>query len=249
MEEEYKIKYLVLEIIKRDEDWAFDLLNHSDFIYEDHCNQHVFPNAYNLKVFVKPNKFIAYSHFIDKASLILKSTINQVSTRIIDNIDIKPDYKKLIVHNSIVKVIKTNWQEIDESQEILIKMIDESSHSLEFQNIGNTARTIMDKLARAVFNSEIHRPKDPNIEVQNGKFKNQFQVYFSFELKGSQNKNLRTFANTAIEYTEKSIDLMNKTTHLIGAEQYYAEVCVMSTLGIISLVKAIESKKTPADTN
>jgi hypothetical protein len=100
----------------------------------------------------------------------------------------------------------------------------------------------MDKLARVVFKKEIHKPQDPKIEVHNGKFKNQFQAYFSFELKGSTNKELRTFAKTAIEFVEKSIDLMNKTTHLISAERHYAEVCVTSTLGIISLVKAIENK-------
>jgi hypothetical protein len=51
---------------------------------------------------------------------------------------------------------------------------------------------------------------------------------------------LRKFSITAIDFTEKAIDLMNTTTHKLDVQKHFAEVCVISTINVISLIKAIK---------
>lgn len=63
---------------------------------------------------------------------------------------------------------------INELQKKLIENIKMSNQSIDYQNIGNTSRTIMDKLARNVFDPLIHKSDNPEISLQNGNLKINF---------------------------------------------------------------------------
>lgn len=235
-----KIKYIVKEISKQGDDFkTLELIENSEFEFENHWNQKVFPEAYNLNVRVNPSTFTKNYADIDRISGLIKHYINTSSELIIDRISLKPDYDKISVFKSEVSIIETPWEEINSLQEQLIDQIKTSLNPVDFQNIGNTSRTIMDKLARLVFNPEIHKSANSNIEVHNGKFKNQLHTYIAETIKGKSNKELRQFSKSAIDFTENAIDLMNKTTHKLDVKKHFAEVCVISVINIVSLIKAI----------
>ena len=65
-------------------------------------------------------------------------------------------------------------------------------------------------------------------------------TYIASELKGKKNKGLRKVAISAIEFVSDSIDLMNSTTHKLNAEKHFAELCVISAISAISIVKIID---------
>jgi len=111
--------------------------------------------------------------------------------------------------------------------------------AIDFQGIGLISRTIMDKLARQVFDAEKHKPKDEKIQVNNGKFKNQLHSYIDKTLSGDSNKEFRKLARSSIDFVEDSIDFMNITTHKLDAEKHLAEVCAVSTISAISIIKLI----------
>ncbi len=238
---ENKIKYILVQISKQkgDEDYIIELLNHSQFKFEKHWNSQTFPNAYNLEIFITPDVFTKNYSTISDIARITKSRINNSTKLIIDKLNILPDYNKLQLINSQVIPVMTEWQEINSLQQELIESLQRSTTTTNFQNIGNSARIIMDKLARIVFDLEKHKPKDPEKLVYNGKFKNQLHSYIDAVLPGEKNKEFRKLAKSAIDFVENSCDLMSTTTHKLDAERHLAEVCVISTVSAISIINLI----------
>jgi hypothetical protein len=236
-----KIKFIMSEISQKNNEIDLqEVIENSDFIFKDHWNQSTFPNAYDLQLNLSPEIFTNHNKKIIFFAAILKQRINDSSPFIIDDLKILPNYEKIVIHNSEISIVITDWEEINDFQKKLIEDIKKSNHSIDYQNIGNSSRTIMDKLARIVFDSKIHKAENPEIELHNGKFKNQLNTYITYVLKGKKNKELRQFSVTAIDFTEKAIDLMNTTTHKLDTEKHFAEVCVISTISVISLIKAIK---------
>ena len=243
-----KLKYLVTEICKENNDLpSVEIIENSIISGIDKGN--VRNNIryrdvqYDLLFSLNPKLYIKFVDDLDRISNIIKHYFNKVSdnTISIGQIEIKPDYEKITILNSNVSIIDTPWEEINNLQKKLIENIKIANSSIDFQNIGNTARTIMDKLSRLIYNPSIHIAPD-NIDVSNGKFKNQLHTYINSVLKGNENKELKSFSLSAINFTEDSIDLMNKTTHKLNVKKQFGEVCVISTIGVISLIKAINEK-------
>lgn len=233
-----KIIYIVTEIIRAENDSsALEIMENSAFYFQESNNRFTL-GAYVLDVKVLPEIYTKYySHMERLKGLIQHYTANS-SDVLLTVINIQPDFDKISILNSEVSLIETPWEEINALQKKLIDNMKISNSSVDFQNIGNTSRTIMDKLAKIVFKPEIHiSPK--GIDVSNGKFKNQFHTYISNVLNGRENKELRLFAQSAIDFTENAIDLMNQTTHKLDVQKHFAEVCVISTISVINLIKAV----------
>ena len=169
--------------------------------------------------------------------------IRETTQIYINDIIIIPDYDKISIINSEVSIIQTEWDEINELQSKLIDLFKQSDGSIDYQNIGNSARTLMDKLARIVFDEKIHKPADPKIDVRNGKFKNQLHSYIAVKLSGSKNEDIRSLAKAAVEFMEKSIDLMNVTTHKLDVQKHFAELCIISAINVISVIKSVNEIK------
>ncbi len=236
-----KIKHVLLEISKqKSEPDIVELLKHSEFIFEDHWNQHSFPNKYNLSINMTPYIFTKYYDTINKYKEILDERMNNSTPLIIGKIEILPDYNKLELINSEIIPIKTRWEEINENQNRLIENLYKSKDSIDYQNLGNTSRTIMNKLAMKVFKEDVHKPANLDMKVHNGNFKNQLHAYIEAELYGKKNKDFRKLAVSAIEFVENAIDLMNSTTHKLNAKEHFAEMSVISTISAISIVKLID---------
>lgn len=239
--DENKIKYILIEISKQKggEDYLIELLKHSKFEFQAHWNAHVFPEAYNLEILITADIFTKNYSLISDLERIIKTRINNSTKLIIDSLTILPDYNKLELVNSQIIPVKTEWQEINELQQELIKSLQRSTTTTNYQNIGNSARIIMDKVARMVFDLKKHKPMNNEKVVHNGKFKNQLHSYIDTILSGEKNKEFRKLAKSAIDFVENSCDLMNTTTHKLDAERHLAEVCVISTVSAISIINLI----------
>lgn len=235
-----KIKFVVKEICEKGNDHlTVKFIQNSEFEFTNHWNHRTFPEAYNLNLKVNPTFFTENYSDINRMAGLIKHFINTSSELKIDRISAKPDYEKVSVLNSEISIVETPWDEINSLQKQLVDQIKISVNSVDFQNIGNTSRTLMDKIARLVFDPKIHKPSVKNIDVSNGKFKNQLYTYISETLTGQHNKELRQFTKSAVDFTENAIDLMNQTTHKLDVKKHFAEVCIISTISIVSLIKAI----------
>jgi hypothetical protein len=238
-----KLRYLVAEICRENNDLAaLNVIENSEFrpaILQS--NYRWDSDSYNLFFDVNPQVYIKNVNHLDRISNTIRHYFNEVADPdkiYFDKVIIKPNYGKITVLNSKISIIITPWEEINSLQQELIEQMKIASSSIDFQNIGNSARSILDKLSRIVFDSKTHIA--PNgIDVSNGKFKNQLHTYIETVLAGAQNKELRRFSRSSVDFTEKSIDLMNQTTHKLDVQIHFAEVCVISTISVISLLKAI----------
>ena len=239
-----KIKHVLMQISKQNsENYLIEILKHCEFIFENHWNQRSFPNLFNLQIKLTPNIYTKHYSIITNVIKILDKRLNDSSGLMIDKITILPDYEKLVIVNSEVIPVQTEWDEINNLQVKLIEDFQTSKDSIDFQNLGNTSRIILDKLARKIFDSAKHKPTNPSIKVSNGYFKNQLHSFIDYKLAGSNNKEFRQFAETAIDFVEKAIDLMNVTTHKLDAKVHIAEVCVISTINAVSIIKIINELK------
>jgi len=240
-----KILHLLKKLYESDRDRKlfYEILVYSKFIFKDHWNQKYFKNLFDLDICLDHEIFL--KHFNNKKAIsdLIKSDLQHISVIRIDKINLLPDYDKIEISNSEIRPIYTEWEDINRGQQKLIEQLERSTDSIDFQNIGNSSRILLGKLAKEVFNPEIHKPTDSNIDIGPGKFKNQLHSYINAELTGKNNKELKQFAESAIEMIEKSIDLANSLTHKLEAERTYAEVCVVSTLSAISIIKLVEKNK------
>lgn len=240
MEEFKKEIYLLREIyISKNEIDIVEIINNSQIGYTQHWDYSISSIAFSFEFKLLPTLYTKNFNSIKSISNNLKTVFNQISQSKIESIIIQPNYDKIEIFNSEISTIITIWEEINQLQNKLIEDMKKSNQEIDYQNIGNTCRTIMDKLARAVFDSNIHKSEKKDVDLSNGKFKNQFHTYIAFKLKGSSNQELRLFASSSIEFTEKAIDLMNQTVHKLDVKKHFAEVCVISTISVISLIKAI----------
>ena len=236
-----KIKHILIEISRNEkyEQYLIEVLTNSKFDFEPHWNHRTFPNLYNLQILIAPEVFTKNFQVIANYERIIKTRIIKSSYLEIDTLKILPDYDKLKLVNSQVTPIRTEWDEINLSQEHLIEDLKRSKNSTDYQNIGNTCRILMEKVAKQVFVAETHKPTDPNKLVHSGKFKNQLHSYIDFVLSGEKNKEFRKLANSSIDFVENACDLMSATTHKLNAEKPLAEVCVISSLSAISIINLI----------
>ena len=236
-----KLKYLLKQISKQNSEKDLDeILCYSEFNLIDHWGQRSDPNLYNLEIKINPEVYAKNYNNISRYEGILSKRINDSSELTIDKLEILPNYEKLQIINSEIFPVITEWEEINQYQKKLLEDFERSTDSIDFQNLGNTARTIMIKLAREVFDPKKHTPIDSSKEVNNGKYKNQLHAYIDKVLSGAQNKEYRKLAESSIEFVERSIDFMNTTTHKSEAKKHFVEVCVISTMNAISIVKLIK---------
>jgi hypothetical protein len=238
-----KVIYIVKEICKTNEDFpTVAVIENSNLLHKISKKKYNY-EAEHIELYfnVAPEIYVKYADDLERISEIIQHYMNRSmnsSQLMISKVLIKPNYDKIQILNSEISVVQTAWEEINSLQNKIIADIKRANISIDFQNIGNSSRIIMDKLARIVFNPELHKA-NIQVDLSNGKFKNQFHTYIACELNGEQNKELRQFSESAITFTEKAIDLMNQTTHKLDIQRHFAEVCVISTISVISLIKAV----------
>lgn len=243
---EAQVIYLIKEIAKENNfEKTLAVLENSEYEFKVYPQREYSVMFYNVIFKVAPTTFVKINKEIRSVKNTLVRLIKEVSAKqvYINEVVIIPDYSKISIINSEVSIIETDWEEINNLQSKLIDLLKESDGSIDYQNIGNASRTLMDKLARIVFDKDLHKPEDSTIDVRNGKFKNQLYSYIVATLKGKQNEDIRNLAKSAIEFMEKGIDLMNVTTHKLDVQKHFAELCIISAINTVSIIKSINEIK------
>jgi len=240
-----KILHLLKKYYEEDRERKIfsEVINYSDFVFRDHWNMHVFETLFNLDIYLDHEVFL--KHIESKGSIrdLIKFDLQNISRLRIDEINMYPDYEKLEVIDNKIRPVYTIWDQINIGQHKLISQLEKGNSDLDLRNIGNSARIVLQKLANLVFDPTVHSPNDPLIDVSESKFKNRLHSYIKIELEGSENKELRKFAESAIQTVEDSIDLANSLTHKLDPRRTIAEVCVIGTISTISIIKLIKSKE------
>lgn len=238
-----KVKFLLIEVLKKkDRKSLIEIIRNSYFFFDQEPEFMGLEGEINLLIKVDPFVFTKYSDRWKDYEKELKSYFNMILEFNVSKVLVKPDYDKLSSINNEIIPVKTPWEEINDYQKRLVENLNSSQDSIDYQNIGNTSRTIMDKIAREVFNPNIHISRS-NIDVSNGQFKNQLHTYIVHALSGKRNKEFRKFAETTIEFVKSAIDMMNSTTHKHHAELHFAELCVISTITAVNIVKTLHEMK------
>lgn len=197
--------------------------------------------TYNLTIKVDPDIFKKYQGgFRQQKDAIAHKIREVIPTMIIREITVIPDLDKFqILQNRIVPV-NTPWGEINSLQDSLLEQLRSAEQTIDFQNIGNTSRAILQKLSDIVFNPSIH--VEPSVDLSPGKYKNRLHTYIKTELPGQPNDELRSYADSVIDTANKGADLANKLTHDTKAESWVAESCVISVITVVSIIKLIENR-------
>ena len=216
-----------------------EFLMHSD-IYVERIYRSGYENPEVLHFIVNPETYKKYQEEIQNFKYAIIKKVNQFPKKHIVDTKFYPNLKIFQIVNNSFKPILTKWDEINTDQSLLINQLRTAKEKIEFQNIGNTARTIMLKLSNHVFDPTKHLASE-DIDISVGKFKNRLHAYIRFELgNGETDALLKRYALSVIDSTEKAIDLANTLTHDLNGNSLIAEFCVIGTLTAISTIKLIE---------
>jgi len=242
-EKSNKLRFLLIEYYDSfDENkWIVKILRASKFHAHITHHRNYSIQALDLKILVEASLFVSYFESMETLSKMLHKIVNQFTREQIVDVKLEPDYDSFEVSDSEIRPIKTKWAEINAFQVKLVDQLRRSDESIDFQNIGNTARHTLVKLSDEVYIDEKHNPRDSKIIINDGAYKNKLHSYIKSELVGTSNDELRKFAIASIDLMEKSIDLANKLTHKDEAQRAYAEVCIIGTIGVIAIIKSVDN--------
>lgn len=216
-----------------------EFLSHSK-VYTSRDYSSGFSDAYAFRIVVDPEIFKKYQSILKQFKVSISSKFYQFTQIPITKVDVFPDLNRFMILENRIVPINTPWEQINKSQNNLLEQLRTAKETVDFQNIGNTSRTLLQNLSSIIFKPEKHKPEKPDIDVSEAKFKNRLHTYIKYELGGSENKELRDYAISVVTTAEKSIDLSNKLTHDLNANSLMAEFCVISTIAVISLLKLID---------
>ncbi len=194
-----------------------------------------------LRVIMDPEVFKSFVLKSEQHKKTFIEQVNQISPLKINRVKVYPDLDNFqILQNRIVPII-TPWQEINLGQNELLNQLRTANHEMDFQNIGNSCRTLLQKITTEIFRQEKHVAD--GYDLSEAKFKNRLHTYIKCELGGEKNKEMRDYASTLVTLTEKSCDLSNKLTHDLNASSMMAESCVISTISVISIIRLIQKRQ------
>jgi hypothetical protein len=215
-----------------------EFLVHSDIYIYESLDQN-YRRAFILGIIVHPEIYKKNIDNLENISGAIEHRLEEYSGRPIMHTKIHPNLKKFQILKNTYVPVNTPWADINQDQIHLLELLRSSSKTIDYQNIGNASRTLLQKLANHVFNPDKHIAPQ-GIDVGAAMFKNRLHTYIRTELGGSDNKQLRDFALSVISTAESSVDLANKLTHDLNADSMLAECCVISTMTAISIIRLIE---------
>ncbi len=218
-----------------------DVIVHSQIYYELIESPFSLETTRRLNIIVNPTTYKKYHSNIGNIAYTIKEKYIQITLTQIDDFHVYPDLEKYqLVENKLVTT-PTPWETINVAQDNLIKNLKEANQSIDFQNIGNSSRTLLQSLAEIVFDSDKHKAETAEIALDKGKFKNRLHTFIKSELTGENKSTIRGLATSLVSTAGKSIDLSNELTHDLSADSFIAEICVVSTLSVINIVRLINS--------
>jgi|GEM_PF-1325179 len=159
-----------------------------------------------------------------------RNYISQLYQPLIDSLDI----------NRIEKILEprkepTGWSRVDRCIDKVIYQLETAKTEEDFQVVGLLCREALISLAQAVFNPKIHKSVD-GITPSETDAKRMLENYFSTEMAGNSNDELRRHAKA-------SLDLANNLQHKRTANFRDASLCSEATRTVINIVAIISGRR------
>jgi hypothetical protein len=216
------------------------LINSEIFYKGDWRTSH--SDAKELIIKTDPEIYKKYQGYVDRFADSIAKKLSSFSKMFITHVEVFPSLERFqFLSNRIIPIL-TPWEEINDLQNRLLDQLRTAKETQEFQNIGNSSRTILQKLSNIVYDPSKHKALDPNIDLSAGKFKNRLHSVIKSEIADKEIRELRDYGESIVTTAEKSIDLANKLTHDLNAVRMMAESCVISVVSVISFLNLILKK-------
>lgn len=104
-----------------------------------------------LRILVDPYIYKKYHNLVPHFKKEIGDLLSEVKQMRMHAVKAAPDLQKFhILQNDIVAVI-TPWEEINKAQQDILLSLRMATKTIDYQNIGNSARAIMLKLSQIVF--------------------------------------------------------------------------------------------------
>lgn len=156
------------------------------------------------------------------------------------------DWEKLEAVSTEVKPVLTPWQEINAMQDTLLSQIHTASETISFQNVGNTARHLLRKLADIVFEHQKHTPLNNTFDLRGDSYKNRLWAFVLYKVPASSTGDaVRDYAESLLQASDKAIALSNSVTHALNADAFLAQSCAVSALTTVHFIKLVFDRPDP----
>jgi hypothetical protein len=162
-------------------------------------------------------------------------------------VELTADWDKLEMVSTEVKPILTPWQEINKMQDLILSQIHTASETAAFQNVGNTARLLLRKLADVVFLEDKHTLPNSRFDLRPDNFKNRLWAFVLYKVPASSTgEAVREYAESLLHASDKAISLSNSVTHALNADAFLAQSCAVSVLTTVHFIKLVFDRPDPA---
>jgi hypothetical protein len=156
--------------------------------------------------------------------------ISQMYQPLIDSLDV----------NRIEKILEPNpeptgWNRVDRCIDKVIYHLETAKTEEDFQVVGLLCREALISLAQAVYDPSIHKNVD-SVPPSKTDAKRMLENYFSTEMAGGSNEELRKHAKAAL-------DLANNLQHKRTANLQDASLCSEATRTVINIVAIISGRR------
>lgn len=140
-----------------------------------------------------------------------------------------------IGEDNLNEVDETGWAKVDRGVREIKNRFRQATTEEQFNAVGVLCRETITNVAQIIFDPETHS-KYSDVPPSPTDSKRMIDCYFSHELSGKNNENLRRFARDAV-------NLANELTHRRTITRRDASICVNATFSTINIIYAFSSTR------
>jgi hypothetical protein len=221
-----------------------DFLKNCDVHVSDHYG---IPKTRTVTFTVSAPTFKRHEYLIEAFRSKLKEDLHKLHQFNSVKVDLTADWEKLEIVSTRIEPILTPWQEINKMQDNLMTQMQLANDTIFFQNVGNTCRHLLMKLADVVFDSKKHTPTNNSFDLGRENSKNRLWAFVLYKFPNSStNDKVREYAESLLNCADKGINLSNTVTHALKADNFLAQSCAISTITIVHFIKLANERQEPA---
>lgn len=129
-----------------------------------------------------------------------------------------------------------DWQDVKEGIKKLEADCYRAENTIDYQNIGNSCRTLLLKVATLVYDPKVHgETREDGQKISEADSMGMLANYFSCKLSGDESKKFRAYAKA-------TNDLANGLTHKTTAKKQDMLIGLSATIHLIYIIGIIEDK-------
>jgi len=129
----------------------------------------------------------------------------------------------------------TGWERVDRGIEKIRLQLSSSHDEEDYQQVGLLGREVLISLAQSVYDSSRHEPMD-GVKPSETDAKRMIDSFIEYELKGQSNKELRSYAKSAL-------DLALKLQHRRTADFRTAAMSAEAVFSVVNTIAIISGRR------